>query len=79
MRRNATDASMEAVREARSGETVGGTTADDYHDEHTRALPSFIDPDDLTPEERTVLETKALHPDWTLDSPSDRGLRHIHQ
>lgn len=40
----------------RQGETVGGTTADDFHDTRTSFVPDDLEQEDLTPLQTEIIE-----------------------
>lgn len=48
-----------------SGETVGGTTADDFHDERASLLPDQLQQESLTALQRDIIRTAIIKSDAT--------------
>lgn len=46
------------------GETVAGSTDDDKGSESTTALPSYVNPEDLTSTEKDIIKSSILHPGY---------------
>ncbi len=53
------------------GQTVGGTTEDDLHDEDTVAIPGHIDLDDLSPLQRDIIEAFFSNPSASKSTIED--------
>lgn len=53
------------------GETVAGTSDDDFHDEQTVALPSSANEDTITPAQREAVETAVVMPNGTQQDIAD--------
>lgn len=69
--KSATDAmvgTLDAARERLentgelNGETVGGTSSDDFHDTETEFLPSDVDPDVLSQRSKQIIEAAVVNP-----------------